>query len=68
MKWLQHKLKGWKTLVFNALNAAVAIAAMPEVANVLPVSVLPWMMLVAALGNMWLRKVTTTPLGKKDGH
>lgn len=65
MDWLTQRLKGWRTIAFNALNALVAIAAMPEVANVLPPSVLPYVMLFAALGNMWLRKVTTTPLGKK---
>lgn len=65
MTWLGRKLKGWRTIAFNVLNAAVAVAAMPEVANVLPPKVLPWVMLFAALGNMYLRKITTTPLGQK---
>ena len=65
MSWISRKLKGWRTIAFNALNAMVAIAAMPEVADVLPPEVLPWVMLFTALGNMYLRKITTTPLGQK---
>lgn len=58
-------LQGWRTIIFNLITTALAIAAMPEVLNVLPANVLPWVLLANALGNMYLRSITTTPIGKK---
>lgn len=58
-------MKGFRTIAFNALNLALAIAAMPEVADVVPSEWLPWIMLFTALGNMYLRSITTTPVGRQ---
>lgn len=57
--------KGWRTIIFNALNSAVPILSIPEFAGVIPVEWLPYHALFVVLGNMYLRKITTTPMGKK---
>ena len=59
-------IKGWRTMAFNALNAALAILAMPEIAAVIPAELLPYIMAFAAVGNMYLRSITNTPVGKAE--
>lgn len=72
---MRIRLKGWRTIIFNALAAVPVIvlevlpAVMPvlsmaEVQAVIPAAWLSWYLLAVALGNMALRAVTTTPLGK----
>ena len=58
-------LKGWRTILFNALSFAVLLLAMPEFIAVLPPEWVPWAALGNVLGNMALRYVTTTPMGQK---
>lgn len=69
------RLKGWRTVMFNvaagivaavevALPVALPVLGMPEVHGVLPDGWLPWYVLVVALGNVWLRAVTDTPVGR----
>lgn len=67
------KLKGWRTVALNVvasvplvLEAAVVIASVPEFSGVLPDHWLPWYALGLALGNLALRSVTTTPVGKSE--
>lgn len=65
--------KGWRTV---AVNLSVgAFAAMVESARylavfdwreVLPANLAPWAILFFALVNIWLRAITTTPMGKKQ--
>lgn len=57
-------MKGWRTITLNALASVVPILSMTEVANVIPPEWLPWYALALALANMWMRKITTTPLGR----
>ena len=64
--------KGYRTIAANALMAvlpALEVAGqllnMQEIQDVIPSGWLPWYMLAAALLNMYLRKITTTPIGEK---
>lgn len=70
-------LKGWRTYLFNGAMAVAAlalevapavlsVAEMREVLDVIPDGWLPWWVLVVALGNLWLRSVTTTPPGRSE--
>ena len=58
-------LKGYKTVIFNVLAAVVPIMELTELSTVVPDHYLPFYMLVIAMGNMYLRTVTTTPVGKQ---
>lgn len=51
-KWLS------KTLWLNIVSLFLAILALPEFISVLPVSALPYIALLNALGNMALRFIT----------
>jgi len=52
-------LKGWRTVIFNAV---VAVAAYLD-PNIFPVEYRPIALLVVALANLALRTMTTTPVG-----
>ncbi len=71
------KLKGYRTVILNtiagafaALNAAlphlVDVLGMPELRGLLPQGWLPYYALALALLNIWLRTITTTPVGRRD--
>lgn len=63
--------KGWRTVIFN-----VFIVTLTTIAGLAPViglweEVLPtWMYVILAtavpLANIWLRMITTTPVGRKE--
>lgn len=59
-------LKGWRTIAFNVLSGAVLLLAMPEFIAVLPPEWVPWAALGNVLGNVALRYITTTPIGRKS--
>ena len=58
-------VRGWRTVIFNILCAVIPIAQMTEVINVIPKEYMNWYLLAVALGNMYLRYRTTTPIGRK---
>ena len=58
-------LKGWKTVAFNVLAAIVPILELTEMKGIVPEEYLPFYALAVAMGNVYLRSVTTTPMGKK---
>ena len=58
-------LKGWRTIAFNVLTGALLLASLPEFIAVLPSEWVPWVALFNVLGNMGLRYITTTPMGRK---
>ena len=67
------KLKGWRTVALNVvasvpliLEAVLAVVSVPEFAGVLPEGWLPWYALGLAIGNLALRSVTTTPMGRSE--
>lgn len=57
--------KGWKTVTFNVLAAIVPILELTEIRGVVPEQYLPFYALAVAMGNVYLRSITTTPMGKK---
>jgi len=64
--------KGWRTIIINVLLSILPLIEvvgtllnMPEMRGVIPPEYLPWYGLAVAIINMILRKLTTTPLGKK---
>jgi membrane associated rhomboid family serine protease len=57
-------LKGYKTILFNLLAALVPLLELTEMRGVIPDNYLPIYMLAVAMGNLYLRTVTTTPIGK----
>lgn len=58
-------LKGYKTIIFNMLAAVVPLMELTELKAVIPDNYLPFYVLAIALGNLYLRSVTTTPVGKQ---
>ena len=62
---VSNRLKGWRTIAFGGFAAALSIASMPEVAGVMPAHWLPWLSLIVAIGTMLMRKITTTPMGRR---
>lgn len=67
MKWLSNKLKGWRTVIVNVLLAVVPVLELAELRDVIPDAYLPWYSLGVVLLNLYLRKITTTPIGQKGG-
>jgi len=57
--------KGWKTVTFNVLAAIVPVLELTELKGAVPEEYLPFYALAVAMGNVYLRSVTTTPMGKK---
>lgn len=70
-------LKGYRTLILNALAGTLAgielalpqivdLLGLPELRGLLPEGWLPGYALALAILNIWLRVVTTTPVGRKE--
>lgn len=62
---VRYKLKGWKTVLINVALTIIPVLELSEFANVLPDEYLKWYALGMAIVNIWLRAVTSTPMGKK---
>ena len=58
------KLKGFRTLGTNIAFLAAGVLAIPEVAEVVPSSVLPWVIVGQSVANIILRAKTDTPVGR----
>lgn len=68
---MPKKLKGYRTVLFNIIAAApvlaevaVQIAVDPTVHAIIPPKYLPHYIAAVTIGNIILRAVTNTPLGK----
>lgn len=68
-----RNLKGWRTWIVNGLFAilpfievVVQVANLTEFKNIVPPQYLPYYALAVVLANMWMRKITSTPLGKSQ--
>ncbi|MEP3278322.1 MAG: hypothetical protein ABJN26_00060 [Stappiaceae bacterium] len=62
---LNNVLRGWRTLAANILFSIIPVLQLSEFRDVLPEQWLSWYALGVVLANMWLRKITTTPMGRK---
>lgn len=69
-------LKGWRTVILNAIAGLVAlldvllpavmqVLSLPEITGVLPPGWLPYWALGVAMMNIYLRSITDTPVGQK---
>lgn len=65
-------MKGFRTILINAalaiipaLNIASQVFAMPEVQPFIPPQYMPLYALAGAVINLYLRTITTTPVGQK---
>jgi hypothetical protein len=65
MNWLRNKLKGYRTILVNTLLTVMPILEMTELLSVLPDGWQNWYAIAMAVINLWLRSITTTPMGKK---
>jgi hypothetical protein len=65
MNWLRNKLKGYRTIMVNTLLTVMPILEMTELLSVLPDGWQNWYAIAMAVINLWLRSITTTPMGKK---
>jgi hypothetical protein len=65
MSWFRKKLKGYRTILVNTLLTVMPILEMTELLSVLPDGWQNWYAIAMAVINLWLRSITTTPMGKK---
>lgn len=56
-------MKGYRTVVFNSLIATLALLETTDL-SFIPEGWGRYITLAAAIGNIWLRAITTTPIGK----
>lgn len=66
------KLKGYRTLIVNAIlglplawDVIWLVLQTPEFQGVIPQDWLPYYSLGMVVVNMYLRKITTTPMGRR---
>ncbi len=70
-------MKGWRTILFNAAALLPILADLgflalqvlteaPELKALLPAGWLPYYTAAVAVANIYLRTLTTTPVGKRD--
>lgn len=59
-----NRLKGFRTLVVNIALSVMPILEMSEMLDVLPDDYEAPYAILIALVNLYLRSITTTPLGK----
>lgn len=57
-------LKGYRTIILNALASVLPVLELTEWYAVLPDDWVPYYVLALALLNMWMRSITTTPVGQ----
>jgi hypothetical protein len=65
MDRITSKFKGYRTWFSNAAMACMPILEMTEVIDILPDEYTSIYAIVIAAVNLYLRSITTTPLGKK---
>ncbi len=64
-----RRLKGWRTLAFALLVAALGVAEATDWASLLPSGpARGWYLFLIALGIAWLRVITDTPVGMAAGQ
>jgi len=66
-------MKGWRTIIFNTVAGLIAafellapVLMTPEFSGLIPREWMPLYVLIVTVGNVYLRKITTTPMGKPE--
>lgn len=69
---IRNKLKGYRTVAFNTIvglpvlvDAIAPVLIDPDVGQLIPEDWYPVYLKVVVIVNLWLRYVTTTPVGVK---
>lgn len=65
MDWSRKKLKGYRTVLVNVLLTIMPVLEMSEILEVMPDGWQNWYAIAMAVINLWLRSITTTPMGKR---
>jgi hypothetical protein len=65
LDFFRKKLKGYRTILVNCLLTIMPILEMTEVLDVLPEGFEAPYAIAIAVVNLWLRSITTTPMGKR---
>ena len=65
MEWLRNKLKGYRTILVNVLMTVMPVLEMSEILEIMPEGWENWYAIAMAVINLWLRSITTTPMGKR---
>ena len=65
MDWFRKKLKGYRTVLVNVLLTIMPVLEMSEILEVMPDGWENWYAIAMAVINLWLRSITTTPMGKR---
>ena len=58
-------MKGWRTILFNSLTLVLVVLESSELTEMLPDGSGDYLMMAVLVVNLVLRKLTTTPIGKK---
>jgi len=58
-----RKLKGWRTWIVNAIASLVPVLYLTEWRDVIPSDYWPYYALALAIINVYMRSITTTPVG-----
>jgi hypothetical protein len=65
VNFFRKKIKGYRTFLVNALLTVMPILEMTEIIQVLPEGYEAPYAIFIALINLYLRTITTTPMGKR---
>lgn len=63
--WLLASLKGWRTVAVNVCAAVMPILELSEMTQIMPPGWLPYYTIALTAVNLWLRAVTSTPIGRR---
>jgi len=58
------RLKGWRTIIFNLANAIVVVFEVVQSQYAIPENVMPYWLAIYVVGNIVLRLMTDTKVGK----
>ena len=58
-------MKGWRTILWNVANAVVPVLEIVQSTYSIPDEFLPYWLAVYVVGNVVLRLLTDTPVGRK---
>lgn len=59
-------LKGWRTVAANLLTIILSVLEMSRITDYLPSDQVLWFLVALAIGNIVLRLITSTPVGRPE--
>jgi len=66
VNFFRRKLKGWRTWIVNILASLVPVLYLTEWRDVIPTEYWPYYALALAVLNIYMRSITTTPVGVSE--